>query len=213
MVSKLLLALPVALLASVATAHPHMFVDAQSTLVVDGDGRLTAVRTALVIDPLTTQYVLEQYDLGFDADLTEDDQSAIARGMVEGLQLYAFFTEITRDGAPVAFKDAAVSDVQLHGDLLAAALELTLDEPLPLAGAPVEIALFDPTYFAAVTTLGPPVLPEALGACAVDFTRFEPQSLDAVTLLELSRLSREETPSEPRIGARFADRSRLTCAG
>lgn len=213
MIKQALLALAVALSASPAAAHPHMFVDAQSTLILDQGGRLAGVRTALIIDPLTTQFVLEQYNLGVGVDLTDEDRRVIAEGMVEGLAVYGYFTEITRDGALVDVAAASVSQVQLHDDLLAAALELTLAEPFSLDGADVEIALFDPTYYAAVTTLGPPVLPEMSAACAVDFTRFEPHYLDAATLLELSRLARDETPSESRVGARFADRSRLTCAG
>lgn len=207
------LAAAAAMLWTAAAAHPHMFVDAQSTLLVDASGRLTGVRTALIVDPLTTQFVLEEHGVPADAPLTDDDRRAIAQGMVDGLGAHDFFTEFKRGGAPVAIAQASVGQIQLHDDLLAAALELTVAEPFPLAGAPLELALFDPTYFAAVTTLGPPVLPVGAGACAVAFTRFEPRSLDSVALLELGRLSREETPDDPRIGARFADRSRITCDG
>lgn len=211
MTSAVFVAIAAMMLSTAAFAHPHMFVDAQSTLLVGADGRVTGVRTAMIIDPLTTQYVLEEHGLGPDAALTDADRQVIAEAMVGGLSEYDYFTEIRHDGELVAIADAAVGQVQIHGDLLAAALDLTFSEPLPLDGEPLEVALFDPTYFAAVKTLGPPIVPESVGACTVDFVRFEPQSLDAMMLLELDELSREETPADPRIGARFADRSRVEC--
>ena len=213
MVPAVSLAIAAAMLSTSVLAHPHTFVDAQSTLLVDKGGRLTSVRTALVIDPLTTQFVLEEHGIAFDTALDEGDRLAIAQGMVEGLGAYDFFIEIKQDGAPVAIAYASISQVLLQDDRLAAALDVTLAEPLPLEGRRLEIALFDPTYFAAVTTLGPPLMPETASVCVVDFVRFEPQSLDAASLLDLGLLSREETPADPRIGARFADRSYITCGG
>lgn len=201
------------LCAAPAMAHPHMFVDARARLVVDDAGRLTALRSMLVIDPLTTLFVLEDYDLDPDAPVLTDAQGAqVAENMVTGLSDYDYFTELTIDGAPVGFASATVTDVALSDGKLTATLVLTLAEPLEIAGRSFELALFDPTYYAAVETLGAPLLPETLSGCSTELRDFEPQSMDSATLAELSQLDRDETPPDPRIGARFADRSLITCA-
>lgn len=196
-----------------AAAHPHMFVDARSELVADAEGRLSGVRTRLLIDELTSLFVLEENGVAAtDAPLTEPQRAAIAAGMVDGLGHYDFFTDLKIDGARIAFSAAAASDVRIEGDRLAATLELTLPSPQALRGRAIELALYDPTYFAAVDTLDAPSLPQTLGACRAELVEFEPTNLDAVTLAALGALSREETPEEPRIGARFADRSAIACA-
>lgn len=194
-----------------ADAHPHMFVSARSLLVADADERLTGLRTALIIDPLTTQFVLDDHDIAPNATLTEKQRDAIAQGMIDGLRDYDFFTDLRVDDTRIALSKAAVTQVMLDGDLLAATLELTLDAPLDLRGRELALSLYDPTYFAAVTTLDAPVLPEAFAACTERLTRFEPRALDSSTLADLSQLSREEMPDDPRIGARFADRSTIAC--
>ncbi len=208
------LALTATTLAPAASAHPHMFVEARSEITINESGRLTGVRTSMLIDELTTLFTLEANGVvSLDAPLTEGQQRAIGDGMVEGLGYYDYFTDLDVDGARLSFAEATVTDVRLEGAQLAATLELRLDAPLDLRGRSIGLALYDPTYFAAVETLAPPSLPDALDACQARLVKFEPTNLDSTTLAALGALSREETPEDERIGARFADRSTITCSG
>lgn len=196
-----------------ATAHPHMFVDARPALTLDAEGRLTGVRTRLLVDELTTLFVLEEHGvLTTDEPFTDPQREAIGAGVADGLKHYDYFTNLKVAGERLVFANVSVRDVGQEEGRLAATLELTLQTPQDVRGHTVELALYDPTYYAAVDTLAPPELPEQLADCVVNLVKFEPTSVDAETLLVLSALSREETPEEPRIGARFADRSTVICA-
>lgn len=207
------LAFTAALTASAALAHPHMFVDARSEFAVDEAGRLTGLSTVMLIDELTTLFVLEEHGVfTADAPLSDAKREAIGAGLIAGLGDYDYFTTLEIDGARVAFADAKITALRLDDARLAATLELTLAAPQALRGRTLELGLYDPTYFAAVDTLTAPILPPAAEGCRSRLFDFEPTQLDSVSLFKLGALSREETPEDPRVGARFADWSTITCA-
>lgn len=199
--------------ATPAAAHPHMFVDAWSELVFDETGRLVAVRTRMRMDELTSLFTLEDNGVDdIDRPLTDAEQAKIAEGMVDGLGFYEYFTDLEIDGAHQTFSGASVSDVRIEGVQLIATLELQLETPQPLTQRDVVLSLYDPTYFAAIDVMEAPVFSAPAAGCRSELTKFEPTSLDAADIEILSALSREETPDDPRIGARFADRSRILCS-
>lgn len=199
--------------ASPAMAHPHMFVDAHAELVVDADGRLVGLRVHLLIDELTTLFVLDDNGIEpFYEPLTAEQSDVIGAGIVDGLSYYGYFTDLRVGDDRLSFTNASVGDARLEGYQLAATLELTLEGPQEVAGRSVALSLYDPTYFAAVETTTAPILPAELEACRTQLVNFQPTMLDSVTLAELDALSREETPANANIGAELADRGYVTCA-
>lgn len=194
-------------------AHPHMFVDAMSELRLDDAGYLTGLRTTMFIDAFTSLYVLEENGVTSPAvPLTQTQRDTIGADAAEGLGIYEYFTDLRVDEERLSFASAAVDDVQVSGERLVLTLDLTLAAPRDLRGRSLDLALYDPTFFADVRTMAPPVLPIAAPECDVVLTPFEPTQLESYSLMALSALSREETPDDPRIGAQFADRSAITCA-
>lgn len=214
LLSAALVLLASALSAPQAAAHPHMFVEARAELLLDDAGRLVGVRSVMIIDELTTLFTLEGYGiLTLDEPLTEAQRAEIGAGMVDGLAAYDYFTDLQLGDERQSFVDAAVTELRLEEARLAATLELTLETPKALSAAGVELALYDPTYFAAVDTIAEPTFSSARTDCRVRLVKFEPSSMDAANLFMLGALSREETPENVHIGARFADRSFVTCSG
>ncbi|MCE8470828.1 DUF1007 family protein, partial [Rhodovulum sulfidophilum] len=70
---------------------------------------------------------------------------------------------------------------------------------------------YDPEYFYAYTlktVLAPGSMPRD---CRTRLIPFTPDAADAATQKLLASLSVEQLPSNPDIGARFADELRLTC--
>lgn len=205
-------AISTALCSLTAAAHPHMFVQAHTELVLNDAAELTAVRAHLLIDELNTLFVLEQNGVvDLDRPLTDAQRAAIGEGIVDGLSYYDYFTDLSFDGDRLDFSGGVVTEVRLVGAELFATIELALAEPEPIRGRRIELAIYDPTYFAAVETMAAPALPSLELGCQSELTKFEPTALDATSLAVLSALSRDETPLEPRVGAQFADWSMVTC--
>lgn len=195
-------------------AHPHMFFDAQAQFVLDAEGRLTGLDIGFVVDDFNTLYTLAELSLDGDGDgvLTEGEQATLANALNLGLGDYGYFTDlrIGDDQLDLGTPNILAS---LQQGRIAARLSYALDAPLPIDDDEAVLALYDPTYFTAVTMAAAPVLRGGPTSCEAVLDAFEPSVDLAATQAALAALSREETPSEPNIGARFADRARLQCTG
>ena len=144
--------------ATPASAHPHMFFDAQAVLTVDDQGRLTGLRVGFVVDELNTLYTIGEMQVDIDGDgvLTPEDQEILSGGMKNGLREWAFFTDLRIGGERVELGDPSAIETQLAGPNLAARLDFTLPEPLPLKGVETKLKLYDPTYYTEVRTVAAP---------------------------------------------------------
>lgn len=200
-----------------AVAHPHMFFDAQAQFVVDAQARLTGIDVGFVVDDFNSLYTLAELSLDQDGDgaLTEDEAAELADALRLGLGDYGYFTDLRLDGAPIDIGAPTEIVATLAHGRIAARLDYDLDAPLPIAGAEAVLALYDPTYFTAVTMAAAPALlapNDADARCTTTLDPFEPTTALAATQQLLAALGREETPEEANVGERFADRARLQCA-
>ena len=201
--------------AAPASAHPHMFFDAQAVLTVDDQGRLTGLRVGFLVDELNTEYTIEEMQVDADGDgaLTPEDQKILADGLKNGLREWAFFTDLRIGGERVDLGDPSAIETQLAGPQLAARLDFTLAEPLPLKGVETNLKLYDPTYYTEVRTAAAPVVDgPGAAACAVEFTPFTATENMKIAQAMLSKLSREDT-SGPKVGGMFADKAEIACGG
>lgn len=195
-----------------AAAHPHMFVDANAELTANEKGQLVGVRIFMQIDELTTLYVLQENGISNVAQpLSAEKSATIGATMADALGHYGHFTDLSLGGERLKFASAKAQDLRLEGAKLTVTLVLELETPQDVGDLDVALSLYDPTYFAAVETTKAPALPPQLKHCTATLIDFKPTSLNALTLAELAALSREETPTDPEIGAQLADRSYVTC--
>lgn len=202
------------LAAPVAAAHPHMFFDARAELLTNGAGDLSGLRVAFIVDEFNTLYTIGELGVDQDGDgeLTTEDQEVVANGLTIGLGAYEFFTDLKVNGARVALPDPSGVAVLLQSGRLAMRLDFALPTPTPLAGATIDLALYDRTYFTEVRTNAAPTLAETPAACEVMFEPFVATEALAETQLMLSRLARDDFPENRDVGKLFADHTTVKCA-
>jgi ABC-type uncharacterized transport system substrate-binding protein len=198
------------LAAPAAQAHPHVFVDVGIDFIMDGKGRLEAVRVTWLFDPLYSVLVLEE--LGIDPARPPDAAARATLGALQPQWAVEFGGEgsLFVDGADAALGAARAFAGDMADGRLAIAFERPLAAPLDPRGAAVLAAVYDPTYFAAYFLTEPPRVEGASG-CAAIAMPFEPDGALADLQSSLLGLSMEETPADPMVGRLFADRARLSC--
>lgn len=202
--------------AGAAAAHPHMFFDAESTFVVDEYGRLVSIEIEYLVDEFNTLDTLTSLGIDVDGDgvLVGDEAERLAATFAQGMSIYVFFVELRVGDASFVFETADAAEASLEEGRLRGRFVLRPAEPAPLGADGAQLALYDPTFFVEVRTLTPPrVVGAGADRCAVAFDPFEPSAISAATAAALALLSREETPEDANVGALFADRTALTCAG
>lgn len=206
------LALALAMMATPAFAHPHVFIETALTLHTDASGRLESVRVVWVYDELTSLLALE--DLGLDPDgdgvLTDDERAVLDQLAGDWGEGFDGDLRVRAGGA-----DLALSGPQEpRGDLRDG--RVVFSHTRRVTGAPtgeVALSVYDPTYYTYYELLPAPVLATP-SACAL---RVVPADLGAARRLmdqALSLLSEDELMNEdnlPELGEAFADVVLLTC--
>lgn len=131
-------------LASSVWAHPHSFIDIQTTVEGEND-TITGLRMHWTMDPITSADLL--YDAGKAKSDSETWKKLAAEVMANVLGQH-YFTEIYRDNAAIKFQPMPTEyHLSRQGNKAVLEFVLPLAHPQVLKGAPLEISTFDPTYF------------------------------------------------------------------
>lgn len=198
--------------ASVAGAHPHVFIDTGLKLVFDDQGRLSAVDVTWKYDPLYTLLLLE--DMALDPDLDgvlEPDELAQLQGFdmnwMEGFEgdLY-----LEADG-PLPLSGPQPIETRVENEQIISVHRRPLATPLPMSD-PVKVRAFDPGYYTAYAVTLDVSIDGGTG-CKTDL-----QLADIATAADILEELLFTVPQDqledafPEVGEYFADTVTLTCA-
>ncbi len=190
-------------------AHPHSFIDMQTTLVTR-DKSLIGLKMVWTMDEITSA------DLLYDAGKAAPDSivwKKLAAEVMARVMAQHYFTDVYRDGKPVRYMRLP-SEYQLSRNGAKAVLEfvIPLAEPAPLAGKPLVISTYDPSYFVDMTYKDDHALHlsvETRPSCKLSlFTPAPNASLQAYAL----SLDKADAPPETMdLGQQFAQKVTLQC--
>ncbi|WP_411569355.1 DUF1007 family protein [Serratia sp. UGAL515B_01] len=190
-------------------AHPHSFIDMNTTFVAK-DQKLMGLKMVWVMDEITSA------DLLYDAENAKSDSEIwkkLAAEVMANVLGQHYFTDIYRDGKPLKYLNLP-TEYQLSRQGHKAVLEfvLPLAQAQPLAGKPFEISTYDPTYFVDMSYQDKKALhlpPEMNKQCKVSLMTPKPdKSLQAYAL----SLDKNDSPGEDlALGQQFAQRVMLSC--
>ena len=201
------------LTASVAQAHPHVWVTMMTELLYAPDGSATAVRQAWTFDDMYSAFATTGIQAKTKGQFTREELAPLAQENVESLKDFDYFTYAKIDGKRQ--KDAFNPPVDYWLDYDPKETVLTLHFTLPLREAvktkQLTIEIYDPEFFVdfgfaetnAVKLAGAP--PQ----CTV--TNEKPN--DSNFPLVFQRLNKSFVTSEANVGmgTNFANKVSVTC--
>jgi ABC-type nickel/cobalt efflux system permease component RcnA/ABC-type uncharacterized transport system substrate-binding protein len=215
----LLVLLAVLGLAGAAHAHPHVFTEAKTELVVDAQGRLTGIRHAWTFDEVYSAFAAQGFDTNRDGTLSREELQPLADINVTSVAEFGYFTWVLVDGRPLRFGEPSGQYLTYDNETK----QLTLHFLLPLAEAVdaranrVLVKVYDPEYFVAFDLIEENPVSFAQGApSACRFEIRRPQELDETVMLELSRIpaTMRALPSELRgVTSALANDIGIDCLG
>ncbi|MDN0087567.1 DUF1007 family protein [Yersinia nurmii] len=190
-------------------AHPHSFIEMETTFVVDNQ-KLTGMKMVWTMDEITSA------DLLYDAENAKSDSEIwkkLAAEVMANVLGQHYFTDIYRDGKPVKYLNLPTEyHLSRKGHQAVLEFVMPLAEPQPMIGKPFTILTYDPTYFVDMTypdqaAVHLPI--EWTKSCqATLFTPNPDASLQAYAL----SLDKEDSPGEDMaLGKQFAQRITLQC--
>ena len=206
---RLLILLPLLLLATAAEAHPHVWITAVSELLYAPDGSLTGVRHAWTFDDMFASYALQGIETKTKGAYSREELAPLADTNVEALKEYAYFTFARADGGK---KEKFSEPVDYFLDYRNGQLTLHFTLPLkqPLKAKQLSLEVFDPTFFVDFQLAkGDPVkLVGAPEGCQMAFQRPNDGSTAAQKLNEQTFANGGENAN---YGAMFANKITVDC--
>ena len=191
--------LPLALLAlvpSLASAHPHVWVDSTSELVFE-KGQLTGIRHRWKFDEAYSDFASQGFDTNKDGKLSREELQPLAKINVTSLNDFDFFTQVTKGDYDAGF--SAPQDYWLEQDGNQLVLHFTLPLARPVAAkGKMTVEIYDPDYFVdfELAEKDPVVLDNAPTSCKVAVSAGKGPAPGAAAILALIGAQQRALPAD-----------------
>jgi ABC-type uncharacterized transport system substrate-binding protein len=187
-----------------AAAHPHVWIDLRSTVVLDAKGHVTAIEQEWLFDPFFTVFAME----GLSG--TEEALNLLASENLEKLRSHDYFTAVRVNGAKAELGTVSEFASELHEGRL----WMRFVVPLATAVDPTEqaftFAVFDPTYYIEILHLQDDVV-AFRGADAAGCSSLIVPPTPTLESVMLSRAMDLDAEPNTALGGIFAERVEVTC--
>jgi ABC-type uncharacterized transport system substrate-binding protein len=199
---------------SPACAHPHILIQAYADILFNAQGQVVGVTNVWDFDEAFSAFAIQGYDSKSDGNPTRADLQPLAEINLRSLAEYGYFTQFKVDGVSIAvghpkdYYDVFVDEkLILH-------FTLPLAKPLDIRGKTVEIDIYDPAYFAAITfAKGTPVRLDGNSAGCHSFVH-RPEPLDPAVASQLRVIPADQRTLPPElfeITNKLVNATRVTC--
>lgn len=132
--------------AAPASAHPHVWVQVQTALIVE-NGAIAGLRHTWVFDKAYLASALEDYDTDHDGTLTAEELAPLTKLSLETLKAFKYFTVVRSGRTELPLERPQDVVTRYEGDLLALQFTVSLAKPVPVRGSDFQLEVYDPTYY------------------------------------------------------------------
>ena len=134
---------------TVASAHPHIFVDAKFEAVAGADGSLGELRDTWRFDEVFSSSVLLDFDKNENSTLDPAELTAVAKTVRNSLAQYNYYTNITINGKAVPLDKPETMHAAFENGALILSFTQKPTEKTPLKGL-IVFGVYDSTLYTAL---------------------------------------------------------------
>ncbi len=198
------------------SAHPHIFIDTAFELILDAEGRATAVRIDWAYDEFYSLLLIEENGLDADSD-GEPEAAQLAAYAGKDVDWEAGFPGdfvVMANGAQIALDRPVDHAARFENGRIVTSHTRPFATPVDVRAQQIAAQSYDPTYFVAYDV---PQTPSVAGTSDCSFSRNEADRAAAEREYgdKLAAIDAGDDPFEeidlPDIGVMFADTFVLTC--
>lgn len=136
-------------LSSQASAHPHVFVEANIEMVRNEAGDFTEIRHVWRFDELFSATVILDYDANGNNAMDVDELKEISQAVKENIAEFDFYTAVRSGTDVVAFYEPDEIKSYYDGGQLIMLLALEFEKPLKAKSGAVRVSASDTSYYVA----------------------------------------------------------------
>lgn len=198
----------------VATAHPHILIDAHTELLFNAQGQLTGVTNIWDFDDAFSAFAIQGYDGKGDGNPTREELQPLAKVNLTSLAEYGYFTRMTVVGTTIPFGAPKDYFDVFKDEKLTLHFTLPLSRPLDVRGKTIEVDVYDPAYFAAITFAADDPVQLLGGGSACSASVHRPEPLDSGIASQLAIIPADQRTLPPELFAitnKLINGLRVTC--
>lgn len=132
-----------------ANAHPHVFIETETTIIINKDFEITALRQKWTFDDQYAAFALVGMDVNKDGKYSEAELKPLAKENIESLHEHAFFTFLSKSGQDKALITPVEYLLTYKDNLMVLTFTLPLKTPIKILGSPLKLAIYDPEFYIA----------------------------------------------------------------
>lgn len=187
-----------------AAAHPHVWIDLRGTVVLDAQGRVTAIEQEWLFDPFYTVFATE----GLSG--AEEALTSLAKESLQNLRPHDYFTEVHAGGAKAPLGTVSEFESELRDGRLWMRFVVPLVTAIDPTKQAFTYAVFDPTYYIEILHLEDDVV-AFRGADAVGCSGLIVPPTPTVDAVMLAQAMDQDAEPDTALGGVFAERVEVTC--
>ena len=198
-----------------AQAHPHVWVTMRTDLVYAPDGRITGIRHAWSFDDMFSTFAVQGLESKEKGKFTREELAPLAKVNVESLKDFDYFTFVHFEGEDdkmLPLKPPIDYWIDYDKNVLTLHFTLPLEKPVDTHGKPVQVDVYDPSFFVAFgfATEKPVTLAgRDTKGCTADITLPDPETAADTKALTESFFSQLGPNSN--FGSQFAQTATIKC--
>lgn len=193
-----------------AHAHPHSWIDLETTLLFNDEGQITGLWVGWLFDDFYSAFTLEETPRNSMGGYNQSSLDALAKQNLKNLSEYSYFTFIHADGKTLPHKEVTKFKTFVDNNRLWMEFTVELETPVDPRTQTIDYAVYDPTYYVEIlhAEKGDPIqMVGNVNGCGYSLKNPEPP---AELSLMAAALDQDETAGDG-IGVSFAERVVLSC--
>ena len=136
--------------ASEAQAHPHVWIDMQSSIVFTDDGLIKGVDVEWTFDDGYAQMALDGLDLDGDGIYSQDELAPLTKENISSLKDYEYFTVMRVNGEQQKIGEVTDSGQIYSNNKLSLHFQVPLEKPVDPKTSEFMVKIYDPEFFIAM---------------------------------------------------------------
>ena len=128
-------------------AHPHVWIDMQSSVVFTDDGLIKGVDVEWTFDDAYTQMALDGLDVDGDGLYSQDELAPLTKENIESLKDYEYFTVMRANGEQQKIGEVTDAGQIWSNNKLTLHFQVPLERPIDPKKEEFMLKVYDPEFF------------------------------------------------------------------
>jgi len=192
-------------------AHPHSWIDLETSLIFNDEGKVIGLWQGWLFDDFYSAFTLEGMKPDNDGKYDTKALNELAETNLENLSEYSYFTFIKIDGKKGNYQKVKDYKTFVEGNRLWMEFSVMLNEPVDPKAHAINYSVYDPTYYVEILHAegGDPIQLTGAGSQGCGYEMKKPEPPKEMSLMAAA-MDRNQSAGDG-LGVYFSEQVEISC--